>query len=192
MVILKRRWLDFLAKTALLALVILACWRLGRHISPHTSNYTPILFTPATRGVIQYREQVRALVEILEALETEMAAVLDKPPADPYELANRVNTLLAESDQLQEVISSSPSPDALAGLRELCELAGLVHQEAVAAIGRWAGAPSIDNLQAARDAYGAAKETLNALSHSPWIETDKYQNANNAGEAPIEQETWGE
>lgn len=194
MVILKRRWLDLLAKIALLTLVILACWSLGRSISPHTIENGPVLFTPATRGVIQYREQVRAWVEILASMETEMSALLDKPPTDPYELANRVNILLAESEQLQEVIIASPSPDALVGLRELCELAGLAHQDAAAAIGRWAGAPSTDNHLAAQDAVDVAQETLGVLNQSPWTGVDEieHRNSNDLDGMTITRDVWGE
>lgn len=194
MVIIQRRWLSCLKRMSALMFALLFCWLVGHQISPSTPAGRPFLFTPAIRAVIQYRQHAAQWTAVMLDLDQDMGNLLEKPLNDPYELSSRVDIILAKSIRLSELIKSTPAPAALMGLQEMCDIAAAAHVAAAEAIGRWAGAPSTDNLYVAIDVLTNAEETVTELYQSPWLTQthNEGQNPSLRYEDSLPNAVWGE
>lgn len=193
MITLRRSWLKKCGLLAAGCLVTLALTALGRLASPLTAEGRPLLYTPAVRAAELYRSETAGWAGATDRLLERVGSLLAAPAQDPYRLAETMDGILSDAGQLAELASARRAPPALAGLQNLCESAAGLTLAAATAAARWSAVPTADNMAAAQTALQGARQELERITASPWLEQpDPVQPAAAASEEPAAGGIWGQ
>ena len=155
---------------AWIALIVLALFGLGWFTSPHDQAGRPILLLPDAKAVEDYRASTASWHERLEALDTQIATILSgKFGSDLFSKSREAQKVMDAAIGLAQEIDSRDAPTAAIPARSLLIRAASAYLEASQAMLEWVTASNDDNLSAAQNALGQARQSLEELEQSEWI-----------------------
>ncbi len=166
---LSRRWLRRCVYVVLPILALAGLVLLGRSVTPYDADGKPMILSPSLKSTLEYQSQARRWAERLAGLDQALEALLTDHQ-DIYHQTETAGKLLDRSLRLAQDIEVKRAPSALAGLRSMLSQTSLAYLEATRIAADWVGAPTAQQELIARQSIEAARELLEQVEGSRWLE----------------------
>jgi hypothetical protein len=153
-----------------IGLLFLALLGLGLLISPQDSTSRPILLLPDAKAVEDYRVSIGTWDKRMQSLDAEISTLLSgKFGSDLFTKSREAQKIVEATLQLAQEIDRKEVPTAAIPAKALLVQSASAYLNASRVMLQWVTAPTDENLTGAQTALAQARETLEQLEQSEWI-----------------------
>lgn len=143
---------------------------IGYFVSPHDENGRPILLLPEVRQMEAYRRSAHRWIQSFQELDREIATIMGNQQSDLFSQSREGQKALQQSVQLAQEIDRMAFPPSAIRLHDDLATTALAYLEASRLMMIWVGAPEETNRAQLETALSAARQTLENLEKSKWLE----------------------
>ena len=153
-----------------IGLALLALLGLGLLISPRDSASRPILLLPDAKAVEDYRVSIGDWHKQMQNLDAEITTILSgKFGSDLFSKSREAQKVMDSTIQLAQEIDRQDVPTAAIPAKSLLVQSASAYLSASRAMLQWVTAPNEENLAEAQNSLDRAKQSLEQLEQSEWI-----------------------
>lgn len=157
-------------KWAWVGLTVLALLLLGLFVSPHDQENRPILLLPDAKAVEDYRSSIWDWHERMKSLDSEITTVLSgRFGSDLFSKSREAQKIMDTAIHLAQEIERQDVPTAAIPAKSLLLESASSYLNASRAMLQWVTAPNEENLTNAQRALNQARQSIEQLEQSEWI-----------------------
>jgi hypothetical protein len=143
---------------------------IGWAASPRDENGRPLLLLPDVKAVEEYRRLANHWRDELRLVDGEVALTLAGDQTDLFGQSRQAQTTFEHSLRIVQEIDRHDAPATMAGLQEELKRVSQSYLEASRLAMRWLSLPEKGNHEQAQSKLAEARNTLNQLESSQWLE----------------------
>jgi len=153
-----------------IGLLILALLGLGWLVSPQDSTNRPILLLPDAKAVEDYRISISDWHSQMQSLDANIATILSgKFGSDLFSKSREAQKVMDSTIQLAQEIDRQDVPTAAIPAKSLLVQSASAYLNASRAMLQWVTASNEENFMEAQNRLEQARQTINQLEQSEWI-----------------------
>jgi len=140
--------------------LLLVAGLLGFAVTPYARSGEPLLLSPSNLAMLNYMRRSQQWLAELQALDHNLAVLLDDDTADIYRLGKAAQSSSRHAHSVAQSINSAEAPAALAGLQVALQEAADNYDRAAQIVLLYVGAPSGETRQQAAEAMLRAQQSF--------------------------------